>query len=143
MFSKIDYLVPDASETEDLSGIFPDTPEKAAQAAQSLVQKGIRVALVKMKDGGCVLANKKKTIHIPPVQVEVKDTTGAGDAFAGALAVAVLEGQALIDAACFATAASLATVRGYGSQPAYPKREDILKLYNQVKENLTKLNEQK
>jgi bifunctional ADP-heptose synthase (sugar kinase/adenylyltransferase) len=56
----------------------------------------------------------------------VLDTTGAGDAFAGGLAVAVLKGRSLRDAACFATAASHATVTKYGSQPAYPTRSELL-----------------
>jgi ribokinase len=63
--------------------------------------------------------------HIDSIPVEVIDATGAGDAFAGALGVALLEGRPLIQAARFAVAASHCAVTRYGSQEAYPARDEI------------------
>lgn len=142
LYPKIDYLVPDASETEQLTGILPDSIEKAVKAARLLVQNGIRTAMVKLDEGGCVVVSSGTTLHVPPVPVEVTDTTGAGDAFAGALAVAVLEKQSLSDSACYATAASLATVSAYGSQPAYPSRDRLQSLFKQVSANINILDGQ-
>lgn len=132
LFSKINYLVPDASETEGLTGIRPDSVEKAVKAARKLVGQGIEVACVKLEEGGCVVVKGDTTFHVPPLSMEVVDTTGAGDAFAGALAVGVLEQRSLQETACLATAASLSSVTAYGSQPSYPSQDDIRKLFDQV-----------
>lgn len=132
LFTNIQYIVPDASETEGLTGIKPDSVENAKRAAQQLLARGVRNVLVKLEDGGCVATNGEVILHVPTVPVEVADTTGAGDAFAGALATAVLEKRPLKEAACFASAASLAATTGYGSQPAYPSREGLQNFYDQV-----------
>lgn len=124
LFSQVTYIVPDAGEAEKLTGIEIDSVEHATQAARYFAEQGVEYACVKLKDGGCVLVNGEKTLHVAPVSVEVVDATGAGDAFAGALAVAVLEGKPLQEAACFATAASHVAVTRYGSQPAYPTRSE-------------------
>ena len=132
LFSRISYISPDASETEDLTGIRPDSVENAVEAAQKLLDKGVKTAIVRMEEGGCVVMDADTTMFIPPVQVEVADTTGAGDAFAGAFAVAILEQRSLRSAACFASAASLLSITAYGSQPAYPSMEKIHSLLDQV-----------
>jgi ribokinase len=132
LYSKINYLTPDASETESLTKIKPDSVENAVQAARKLIERGVKTAIVRLEEGGCVVMHEQETLYVPPVSVEVVDTTGAGDAFAGAFAVAVLEKQSLRDAACFASAVSLASITAYGSQPAYPTREQIQNLYDQV-----------
>ncbi|MBF2046771.1 MAG: ribokinase [Elainella sp. C42_A2020_010] len=125
LLPQVSYLVPDAGEAEKLTGIQLDSPKAAMQAAHQLWQQGVQQACVKLKDGGCVVVSQEQKLHIAPVPVPVVDSTGAGDAFAGALAVAVREGQSLPDAARFATAASHLTVTRYGSQPAYPSRTEI------------------
>lgn len=139
LLAGICYLVPDASETESLTGIMPDTIDKAKDAARKLLQEGVQNVIVKMKDGGCVAANKKIVVHVPTIPVEVVDSTGAGDAFAGALAVAILEKKPLEEAACFASAASLATVTAYGSQPAYPTRDRLEHFYDETFDKIQEL----
>ena len=132
VFPKVTYIVPDAGEAKKLTDIAIDSVEHAIQAAHRFLEQGVKHACVKLKDGGCVVVNHEMTLHVPPVPVEVVDATGAGDAFAGALAVAVLEGQSLQDAACFATAASHVTVTRYGSQPAYPTRSEIDEMFERL-----------
>jgi ribokinase len=132
LFSKVTYLVPDAGEAEKLATIKIDSVDHARQAAQYFLKQGVKNPCVKLKDGGCVLVNHEQMLHIPPVSVDVVDATGAGDAFAGALAVAVLEGRSLRDAITFATAASHVTVTRYGSQPAYPNRSEINAMFEQL-----------
>ncbi|GAA6617973.1 ribokinase [Scytonema sp. NUACC26] len=132
IFSQVNYILPDAGEAKRLTGIESDSVDSAVQAARYFVEHGVENACVKLSDGGCVLANREIVLHVPPISVNVVDTTGAGDAFAGGLAVAVLEGRSLRDAACFATAASHAAVTKYGSQPAYPTRSEIDALFKQL-----------
>ena len=133
LFSKISYLSPDASEAEDLTGIRPNSVENAVQAGRKLTEKGIKTAIVRLEEGGCVVMNEEDTFYVPPLETEVTDTTGAGDAFAGAFVVAVLERRNLREAACFASAASLLSITAYGSQPAYPAREQINELFNELR----------
>lgn len=132
LFSQITYIVPDAQEAKQLTGIAIDSVDCAIEAGRYLVKQGVENAIVKLKDGGCVLVNSEQVLHVPPTPVDVVDATGAGDAFAGGLAVAVVEGKSLLDAICFATAASHAAVTQYGSQPAYPKRSQVTALFEQI-----------
>ena len=128
----VDYIVPDIAETEGLTGIAANSVEEATRAARQLVNKGVKTAIVKLGEGGCVVATNETVMHVPTVSVDVVDTTGAGDAFAGALAVAVVEQRPGREAVRFATAAATASTTGYGSQPTYPSRERIQPLYEQI-----------
>lgn len=132
IFPQVTYIAPDAGEAQKLTGMETDSAEQAIEAARHLMEQGVENACVKLKDGGCVVVNQSTTLHIPPIPVEMVDATGAGDAFTGALAVAVLEGRPLKEAACFATAASHAAVTKYGSQPAYPTRSQLTPLIEKL-----------
>lgn len=118
-------LAPNASETEGVTGIAVDGPEAAAEAARRLAGLGIALPCVKLRDGGCVALHDGRITHVPAVPLDVRDSTGAGDAFAGGLAIAMMEGQAPLDAVVFATAVSHLAVTAYGSQEAYPTRKEI------------------
>jgi ribokinase len=65
---------------------------------------------------------------VPGFQVKPVDTTAAGDTFNGALAVALAEGQPLIDAVRFANAAAAISVTRIGAQPSIPTRIEIDRL---------------
>jgi ribokinase len=70
-------------------------------------------------------APDQQLVQIAPVKVNAVDTTGAGDAFTGAVAARLASGAALADAAAFASiAAALATTRK-GTQAAYPDEDDV------------------
>ncbi len=122
-----DFITPNAGEAKRLTGIECHDVASALHAARRLHAHGAKTACIKLPDGGCVLAlaGDRQAAHIPPLPINVTDTTGAGDAFAGALAVAILEQRSLIDALRFAVAASHLTVTRYGAQPALPTREQI------------------
>lgn len=125
ILKQVDFIVPDAAEAKTLTGIAIEGVEPALRAASVLLERGVKAACMKLGDGGCVIKSAQLSAHVAPVPVDVVDTTGAGDAFAGALAVALLEKQSELDAICFATAASHLAVTGYGSQPAYPTRDQL------------------
>ncbi len=118
-------ITPNPAETAALTGIRIDHAKAAGQAARELAGRGVHMACVKLPKGGCVFSCAGTLTHIPPVPVPVIDRTGAGDAFAGALAVALLERRPPLEAACFAVAASHVAVTAYGSQQSYPTREDV------------------
>jgi ribokinase len=120
-----DIVLPNAGEAQRLTGLDCHDMQAAIKAGESLMERGAGAVCVKLADGGCVLVDKEQTFRIAPVPVTVIDTTGAGDAFAGAMAVAILEQRSHADAARFAVAASHISVTRYGAQPSYPKRAEI------------------
>jgi ribokinase len=119
-------VTPNTEEAEVVTGLQVKGPDSAARAAQRLAELGPRFAAIKLKDGGCMLWADGQAMHIAPVEVTVMDTTGAGDAFTGMFAIALLEGQTPGRAALLATVASHLAVTKWGSQLAYPTRAEIL-----------------
>lgn len=130
LIAMADFITPNAGEARKLTRITCEDFDSAACAGDKLIELGAKAACIKLSDGGCVFVRQEECLHIVPTPVEVNDTTGAGDAFAGALAVALTEQKSDIDAVRFAVAASHLAVTGYGSQTALPKRgeiEDLMK----------------
>jgi ribokinase len=97
---------------------------------QRFTERGIRQVLVTLGSQGSVVLDSlarpgARVTFIKPTKVDAVDTTGAGDAFTGAVAVRLAAGDALADAAAFASvAAALATTRK-GTQAAYPEVTDV------------------
>ncbi|WAJ30335.1 PfkB family carbohydrate kinase [Antarcticirhabdus aurantiaca] len=102
-----------------------ESEEDAVEAAIALRDKGVKSPCVKMEDGGCVVVHRNEISRIAPLKTEPVDTTGAGDAFAGGLCAALLDGRPMSEAAAFAVASSSLAVRGWGSQEAYADRAAI------------------
>lgn len=125
LIAAADLITPNAAEAEQLLGSASRDIDSALQAGMALVNKGAGAACMKLPEGGCVLVEKNRAIHIGVVDVEVVDTTGAGDAFAGSLAVALIKGFPQTEAAKFAVAASHLVVSAYGSQPALPSWGEV------------------
>lgn len=128
-----DVVAPNAGEAQSLTGIECKDAQSGLQAGRRLLERGASVAYVKLADGGCVVTEQQGSAYIAAVPVEVVDSTGAGDAFAGALAVALAEGRSHAEAARFAVAASHLAVTAYGSQPAYPDRARLREMEQRLK----------
>jgi len=122
---KVTYLAVNEGEAEALCGFAVDSPEKVEQAAEALLAKGARTVILTIGAQGVYLASADLRQHIPAFKVEAVDTTAAGDIFCGALAVALVEGKALPEAARFASAAAAISVTRLGAQPSAPGREEI------------------
>ena len=119
-------VAPNAAEAGVLAGTEVTDLASAVEAARRIAALGPALTAVKLEDGGCILLEHgQQPFHIPAQPVDVVDTTGAGDAFTAALAVALLEGCSPRDAALFAVSASHAAVTAWGSQPAYPDRAAV------------------
>ncbi len=132
LLRSVDFLTPNPTEAKQLTGFAVETIDDAFRAGQVLYERGVRTACIKMGGEGCVVVGEHTRMHIASPTVHVVDTTGAGDAFAGALAVAILEGQATPEAVRFAVGAAAVAVTGFGSQAAYPTRAEIQHLLHQV-----------
>ncbi len=127
--SQIDVLTPNTSETEHLSGIPTNSIDLCIDAAKVLQQKlsQDRFAAVVMTLGkkGVLLVTNNQTEHISPVSVDTVDTTGAGDAFTGALATSLAKSKTLMDSVHFANAAGAAAVTVLGATPSMPNPSKI------------------
>lgn len=89
----------------------------AARAAGELVRAGVRLACVKLADGGAVAARQDEAVLIPPPKdISPVDMTRAGDAFTAALAIGMLQKGHWLDCACLAVAAASMAVTRFGSQ---------------------------
>ena len=98
------------------------TPEQTARALLSL---GPRSAVVTLGSDGAALATPDGSSSHPAPRVKPVDTTGAGDAFAGALAARLAEGDSLDEAVPYAVRAGAAAVVREGAQEAMPYRKEL------------------
>lgn len=128
---QVDILSPNQSEAEILlrkpretGRMRRDKPIDARHLASDLLASGPRVVVLKMGSKGAMIVDGQ--IHeIPPFRANVVDTTAAGDAFTGALAVALGEGRTMPEAVKFGNAAGALCCEGFGAQPALPLREAV------------------
>jgi ribokinase len=129
-----DLLVPNEHELAALAEMPVDSAETAATAVKKLrsqLQLPRLQSIVTLGSAGAVVANDAGSFHqIPPFSVTAIDTTAAGDCFCGALAATLAEGQPLLVAARFASAAAALSVTRRGAQFSLPRREEIEKLLN-------------
>lgn len=118
----VDLLVVNEGEARALTGSGePDMDALLAMVPRVVLTLGGAGAWYADRDG--------RSERVPPFPVEVHDTTAAGDAFTGALAVAWGEGRDIVEAVRWACAAGAACVRRVGAYPSLPTRGDIDALY--------------
>lgn len=128
LWQNTDIVTPNETETERLTGIRPETPDGAAQAARILRGKGAKAAIIKMGGRGTYWQDATGEGFIPPFPVTPIDTVAAGDCFNAGLAVALTLQNSLGDAVRFASACgALATTRK-GAADAAPTWNDVQNL---------------
>jgi len=125
LLSKIFLITPNETETELLTGILPDTPEKMQRAAEILLRKGVQHIMITLGKKGVFLHNENTQETIPAFEVEAKDTTAAGDVFNGALITALSKGKDLKSAAVFASKAAAISVTRLGAQSSAPYLNEL------------------
>ncbi|MCX2948476.1 ribokinase [Lentzea sp. NEAU-D7] len=102
---------------------------EAAQLApdwRSLLELGPSSAIVTLGSRGAAVVEESGVVEVPAIEVaEVVDTTGAGDAFAGALSARLAEGDDLVQAARYAAKVAALSVTKAGAQPSYPTAAEV------------------
>jgi ribokinase len=127
-WSQCGILTPNETEAEYVVGYeVPDTAT-AAKAAREIHDQGVKVACVKRGPEGCVVCDDDGCRLVAGFKVEVVDTTGAGDAFAAGLGVALAEGLPVNQATAFANACGALACTRFGAQPSLPNRREVEKL---------------
>jgi ribokinase len=125
LLRKIDILTPNENEAEYLSGIPVDSCESARAAATALLARGVGSVIVTMGDKGCVLVSERVSEIFPAPKVQAVDSTAAGDAFNGALALSLGMGKTISEAIRFATTVAAISVTRMGAQSSMPTLEDV------------------
>jgi ribokinase len=120
-----DYFIPNETEAEQLTGLPVRSDSEAVACAAALLSKGFRRVVITLGARGSLLADATGSTHVPPFPVTAADTTGAGDAFIGSLAVFLAEGVPEHGALARANLyAALSTTR-VGTQKSFPRRADF------------------
>jgi ribokinase len=125
IYSLCDFVTPNEAEVEAITGIKVHSVDDARRAADVVLKLGTKTALITLGAQGVLLHSKDQSVHVPSYKVKVVETTGAGDAFNGAFAVALGEGKSPLDAARFGCATAALSVTKAGTAPSMPTRAEI------------------
>lgn len=130
-----EVISPNESETLYYTGIYPANADSCLRASIKLFSMiQTKYVVIKLGDRGCYIYDGIHQDIISPLEVNAKDTTGAGDAFTAALTVRYLQnGGNITDAARFANCVGAYTVTRNGAFDSFPtakKLETFINNYN-------------
>lgn len=126
MLALCDLVTPNESEAESLTGLPVTSVPGAEAAARALVAQGAGAAIVTLGENGALWCDGGTAVHVPAFHAgPVAETTGAGDAFNGALAAALAEGMDPVAATRFGAACAAISVTRPGTAPSMPARAEI------------------
>ncbi len=123
LLKEVDILIPNQGELALLTG-----EEELDAAATRLRALGVHTVIVTLGGEGVLVLEEAGRTQLPPHAVEVVDTTAAGDAFVGALAVALAQERSVVEAARWGNAAGALAVTRAGAQPSLPSRAELEQL---------------
>ncbi len=121
LFALCDYVTPNESEAEALTGLPVTSVEEARAAAARLVSRGAGAAVITLGEKGALFHGDGRSELVPAYRVgRVAETTGAGDAFNGGFAVGLARGMAPLEAVRFGCAVAGISVTRPGTAPSMP-----------------------
>jgi ribokinase len=121
-----DFIIPNETELELLTGRYVQDPSSAEAAAKILLQQGARNVIVTLGGKGALIVTAEKVSHVPSFQVDVVDTTAAGDAFIGGFASKLLDSHVDLQRAVrYGCACGAFAVTKFGAQPSLPTQQEI------------------
>jgi len=126
LLARVALLTPNSHEATQLTGVAVSDFASAQRAAQVLHDKGVRQLIITLGMQGALLSDRGEVLHIPVFPAQPLDTTGAGDAFNGALAARLAAGETLPQAAHFAAAYASVCVERRGAAHSMPLYADAL-----------------
>ena len=128
IFALCDFITPNETETEELTGLPVRSEKEAETAAKFLNELGVKTPIITMGEQGAFLHEHGL---IPAFNVgKIVETTGAGDAFNGGFAVALSEGKSALEAVKFGCAAASISVTRAGTAPSMPSRDEVEEILN-------------
>ena len=125
LLRKVHVLTPNETEAEVLSGCKVTGVRAAKMVAENIRERGVENVIVTLGKNGAVIATEEETVHVRGIDVNTVDATGAGDAFCGALAVAISSGKELKEAVMYSNCAGALATTKIGAQEALPKASEL------------------
>ncbi len=126
MLALCDFVTPNESEAEGVTGIAVSSVSDAERAADALLATGVGAAIVTLGENGALYRDSSRSVHVPAFDAgPVVETTGAGDAFNGGFAAALARGADPVDAVRFGCAAAAISVTRPGTAPSMPALAEI------------------
>ena len=125
LLALVDYLTPNGIEAGMLADCDVDDIDSARRAAERLLGRGVRHVIVTLGGQGALACHGSEAAHFPAFPVTPIDTTAAGDAFNGALAVGLAAGGSLEQAVPLASATAALTCTRRGAQDSLPDRSAV------------------
>ena len=126
MLALCDYVTPNETEAEGLTGVKVTSVESAIEAAKALRAAGAGAAIITLGENGALYHDADTSIHVPVMPSgKVIETTGAGDSFNGSFAAAIAEGMTAVEAVKFGCAAAGISVTRVGAADSMPSRAEI------------------
>ena len=126
MLALCDFVTPNESEAEGITGVAVQSVADAERAADALLDRGVGAAVITLGENGVLYRDRDRSVHVPVVKAgPVVETTGAGDAFNGGFAAALAEGADPVEAARFGCATAGISVTRPGTAPSMPARSEI------------------
>ena len=130
IYALCDYMTPNETEAEEMTGVKVHTQEDARKAADVLLSRGVGTAVITLGERGALIHNRSMSQVVPIFNSgPVVETTGAGDAFNGGFAVALARGLNPVEAAKFGCAVAGISVTRKGTAPAMPSLAEAEALY--------------
>lgn len=125
LWERLDVVTPNAIEAQALTGVTVRNPADAWAAGERLLGRGVGAAVITRGRDGVSLITREGRTAIGGHAVAARDTTAAGDVFAGALAARLAEGASLGEAVRFGNGAAAVSVTRPGAQSSAPTRNEI------------------
>jgi ribokinase len=125
LLRSVDILVPNESELSLLTGETVTDVASAESAARMLMEQGAGMVIVTRGSQGSLAVTKNERYDVPSFKVDVVDTTAAGDAFIGGLAVSLVENKSLEKALIYANACGALAATKFGAQPSLPNKDEV------------------
>lgn len=125
IYENTDYFIPNQSETNFYTGIYPTSENECMKAILNLKKLGVKNVVITLGTKGSCSIQNNEYISVDAYKVKAVDTTAAGDTYIGALATGLSENMSLKEAMDFASKASSITVQRRGAQKSIPYRNEL------------------
>ncbi|WP_009545673.1 ribokinase [Crocosphaera subtropica] len=130
LYPLIDIITPNQTEAAKLVGFPVSDTETIKKAAEELLQKGVKIVIIKLGQKGAFYATENEEGFVAPTAVKAIDTVGAGDGFNGGVAAALDRGLSLKEALKWGAIVGALTTTEEGAQTALPDLETVEQLIN-------------
>lgn len=125
ILSYCDYFIPNQTEAQFYTGIYPGDERSVKQCAQKLAELGVKNVIITVGADGSVCVSNGQYYKVDSFPATVVDTTAAGDTYVGALVTALSEEKGLVEAMTFASKAASVTITRRGAQQSIAYRHEV------------------